>query len=194
MPGFLYCTPSSLRRPPSRFCILIYLEQLAMWMAGPRQSWPPQRGRGESQARARQRQEPELSPSKCSHGCHGDHWPKPPSRVTFRTCRYILKRSHKSLIEKAAGPRGHGDSDGQSQPELGGEVPGGEHKGFSQDTRLCSASRGSCWSCPQACCTVAAFRPSRSTGPVPPGMPCQTEVLRLKPAGLSASPVSSEHI
>lgn len=96
MSHFLYSTPptSSPRQPPSKSCILTYLEQLAMWMAGPRQSWPPQRGLGESQARARQRQEPELSPSKCSHGCHGDHWPKPPSRVTFRTCRYTSNRSH----------------------------------------------------------------------------------------------------
>lgn len=95
--------------------ILSYLEQLAMWMAGPRQLRPPQRGRGESQDRARHRQEPELSPSKCSHGCHGDHGPKPPSRVIFRTCR--LTEGAGPLSQEAGAGRfeipGHlGNTDG----------------------------------------------------------------------------------
>lgn len=172
-----------------------------MWMAGPRQSRPPQRGRGESQARARQRQEPELSPSKCSHGCHGDHWPKPPSRVTFRTCRYTSNGSHKA--RDGEGTRSQGTwgilMESHSLNSIaggGGRVERsqvGGMKRFSQDTLLCSGSRGSCWSCPPVCCNVAASRPSRSMGPGPLGTPCRTEVLRLQAAGLPASLVSHEH-
>lgn len=194
MPHFLYSTPAPFPVQSSHHpSIFTYLEQLAMWMAGPRQSRPPQRGRGESQARARQRQEPELSPSKCSHGCHGDHWPKPPSRVTFRTCRYTSvgqRRQREGRYQVPGDTRILMESHSMNWGERS-QV--GSMRGFSQDTLLCSGSRGSCWSCPQVCCNVAASRPSRSMGPVPPGTPCQTEVLRLKPAGLPASPVSHEH-
>lgn len=101
--GMPHSSPRQLLCKPY---ILTHLEQLAMWMAGPRQSRPPQRGWGELQTRARHKQEPELSPSKCSHGCHGDHGPKPPSLVIFRTCRHTSGTgpSYKAGIGKARGP------------------------------------------------------------------------------------------
>lgn len=43
------------------------------------------------------------------------------------------------------------------------------------DTRWCSVSTGSCWSCPPGWCTCAAWSPSRSRGPSPPSTACSGE-------------------
>lgn len=67
-----------------------HLEQLQTSMVGPWQFPPPQRGTGLSQDLERHKQEltpsaPPPPPSSLLHGCHGDHGPKPPLAVWFRS-------------------------------------------------------------------------------------------------------------
>lgn len=64
---------------------LRYLEQFATSILAPSQLRPPQRGRGLSHERDLHMQEPVLSPSECSHSCHGDQGPSLPFVVRFFT-------------------------------------------------------------------------------------------------------------
>lgn len=65
--------------------MLRYLEQFATSILAPSQLRPPQRGRGLSHERDLHIQEPVLSPSECSHSCHGDQGPNRPFVVRFFT-------------------------------------------------------------------------------------------------------------
>ena len=65
--------------------MLRYLEQFATSILAPSQLRPPQRGRGLSHERDLHIQEPVLSPSECSHSCHGDQGPNLPFVVRFFT-------------------------------------------------------------------------------------------------------------
>lgn len=78
------------RSPPGAVTVTTaaHLEQLQTWMVAPGQLLPPHRGAGLSQALERHQQELAGSPpppSSLLQGCHGDHGPKPPSAVWFRS-------------------------------------------------------------------------------------------------------------
>lgn len=65
----------------------LHLEQLQTSMVGPWQFLPPHRGAGLSQDLERHKQEltPSAPPSSLLQGCQGDHGPKPPLAVWFRS-------------------------------------------------------------------------------------------------------------
>lgn len=67
-------------------CSFPHLEQLETSMVAPWQFLPPHRGAGLSQDLERHEQELTPSaPSSLLQGCQGDHGPKPPLAVWFRS-------------------------------------------------------------------------------------------------------------
>lgn len=140
-----------------------HLEQLETSIVGPSQFLPPQRGAGLSHDLERHKQELTPStPSSLLQGCHGAQGPKLPLVVWFRSWKTTISRGENEVslvnINQVWSCDFFYSARGMTS--------------LSPDKWWCSASTGSCWSCPPVWCIDAAWSPSHSRGPSPPSTVC----------------------